>query len=552
MRFLFMKIWLAPVILLASCSFMTFSSPNSDTFENKSSTLVSNSETLEGYLIGEIIIERVNVFNPKVKGEDRQLFRFINAIHTQTREIVIRRELLFKEGDPYIESVVKESARNLRKLSFLHTAIIEPVAIHDGVVDLKVYVQDAWTTKIGLNIGRKGGVNTFKIGLTDDNFLGLGKKMLVDQYQGIENSGTIYKYYDYQFLGTKWNLKSLYEDNTDGENIRVNVMHPFYSLNTRWAFYGEIFSNNRVKKLYHFGAPSAIFKEKQDLLKLTFGLSRGLKDGISKRYFFTYSYMNKRFSEADTLDAFPSLLPDDRKDSIIRFHFERLTDSYIKVRRFHKFDTIEDFHIGNKFTYGIGLALSPLGSTKDGIVFDIFNSQGFQVLNSELLFLDVGYHARLEKESLRNSLFSLSAQYFNKKFNNQTIFSKLSCDIGLNLDAEKRFLLGGENGLRGYPIRYLDGNRQLLFTLEDRIFTDIELFHLFNIGMALFFDTGIAWDRETEFTASSFRSNIGIGLRVGLRRSAFARVVHIDLAYPLNRIDGKRSLQLLVMTSETF
>ncbi|MEW5806610.1 MAG: BamA/TamA family outer membrane protein [Acidobacteriota bacterium] len=149
-------------------------------------------------------------------------------------------------------------------------------------------------------------------------------------------------------------------------------------------------------------------------------------------------------------------------------------------------------------------------------------------------------------------MLSFSSSYFNTRFKNQTIFLKLSGDIGQNLDREEQFLLGGDTGLRGYPVRFLDGSRQLLFTLEDRIFTNVELFHLFNIGMAVFFDAGAVWNDQEEFGTSAFRKDVGVGLRIGQRRSALSNVVHIDLAYPLDKVEGKRKLQFLVMTSETF
>ncbi|MEW5806611.1 MAG: POTRA domain-containing protein [Acidobacteriota bacterium] len=201
-----------------------------------------DSDTLqkEGAIIGKIIIERVDVFDPRVEGEENRLFKFINLLHLETHESVIRRELLFKEGDPYVKSRVEESARNLRNLHFLHTARIEPIAYHDGVADLKVYTQDAWTAKAGVNIGRKGGMNTFKMGLEDENFLGLGKKLSVEQFKGIENSGTLFRYYDNQLLGTKWKLISKYETNTDGQFIITNISYPFFSLDSRKFFQTEV------------------------------------------------------------------------------------------------------------------------------------------------------------------------------------------------------------------------------------------------------------------------------------------------------------------------
>jgi hypothetical protein len=46
--------------------------------------------------------------------------------------------------------------------------------------------------------------------------------------------------------------------------------------------------------------------------------------------------------------------------------------------------------------------------------------------------------------------------------------------------------------------------------------------------------------------------DVGIGLRLGSSRSSSGAMVHIDVAFPLDRREGIDSLQWLVSTSETF
>ena len=43
-------------------------------------------------------------------------------------------------------------------------------------------------------------------------------------------------------------------------------------------------------------------------------------------------------------------------------------------------------------------------------------------------------------------------------------------------------LLGGDNGLRGYPLRYQAGTSRALLTLEERYYTGWYPFHLFYVG----------------------------------------------------------------------
>src|SRR5260370_1618761 len=47
------------------------------------------------------------------------VYRAADALHIETRESVIRKFLLFQEGDPYDPTRLEESERNLRVLPFL-------------------------------------------------------------------------------------------------------------------------------------------------------------------------------------------------------------------------------------------------------------------------------------------------------------------------------------------------------------------------------------------------------------------------------------------------
>jgi len=108
--------------------------------------------------------------------------------------------------------------------------------------------------------------------------------------------------------------------------------------------------------------------------------------------------------------------------------------------------------------------------------------------------------------------------------------------------------LGGDNGLRGYPLRYQSGDRRALLTLEERIYTDWYPFRLFRVGGAVFFDVGRAWGGENANTNTvnpGWLSDVGFGLRILSARSAFGNVWHADVAFPLNPDSNIESVQFL-------
>ena len=104
----------------------------------------------------------------------------------------------------------------------------------------------------------------------------------------------------------------------------------------------------------------------------------------------------------------------------------------------------------------------------------------------------------------------------------------------LRPDPAEPLRLGGDNGLRGYPLRYQSGDRRLLATLEQRFYTDLYLWRLLRIGGAAFADVGRAWGGlDPNLHDPGWLGDVGAGLRVVSTRSAFSNVLHLDVAAPV-------------------
>ena len=138
------------------------------------------------------------------------------------------------------------------------------------------------------------------------------------------------------------------------------------------------------------------------------------------------------------------------------------------------------------------------------------------------------------------------------------MFVGVSADRGWNLDIDEQLTLGGDNGLRGYPLRYRSGQGRWLFTAEQRWYTDWFPFRLFNVGGAVFYDMGSTTGSSVIAGAppplpgqGGTLRDVGFGLRLGNNRVSFGDVLHIDIAFPLDgdasiskfqiNIEGKRS-----------
>ena len=110
--------------------------------------------TPAGPTIRAIVINRGEIFDSL---EVRQFWGFgiANALHAETRPYVIRRELLFRVGEPFDSARVHESARNLRALAIFSDVQIDTVATDSGLT-VVVRTFAAGTTTIGVGVRSRG------------------------------------------------------------------------------------------------------------------------------------------------------------------------------------------------------------------------------------------------------------------------------------------------------------------------------------------------------------------------------------------------------------
>jgi hemolysin activation/secretion protein len=129
----------------------------------------------------------------------------------------------------------------------------------------------------------------------------------------------------------------------------------------------------------------------------------------------------------------------------------------------------------------------------------------------------------------------------------------LSTTVTDSLDPDLQLLIGGDNGVRGFPLRYESGTSRGIFTIEQRVFTDWYPFRLARVGAAVFGDVGRTWGSGVVGNSDpGLLRDVGIGIRLGNTRTGLGNVLHVDFAFPLNSVPGIRKVQFLVQTYETF
>jgi hemolysin activation/secretion protein len=163
------------------------------------------------------------------------------------------------------------------------------------------------------------------------------------------------------------------------------------------------------------------------------------------------------------------------------------------------------------------------------------------------------FTGRVEDGTVRNGVLDAAIRYYLQQSKNWLFFSTVHAANGWRLDIDNQLLLGGDNGLRGYPLRYQDGTGRGIVSVEERYFTDWYPFRLFRAGAAIFADAGRTWgNAPLAAPGLGLLEDAGFGLRFGNARSGFGNVVHVDVAFPLHTQPGIDKAQFLVQTEASF
>ena len=247
------------------------------------------------------------------------------------------------------------------------------------------------------------------------------------------------------------------------------------------------------------------------------------------------------------------LLPEDRTLSYPWVGVELIQDRFETTHNQDQIGRTEDIFLGKSLRLELGWTSEALGGDRSAGIFGVSGRMGNYVGKRGLVFLGSSWNGRLESGSLADSLLSAETSYY-LRFNDKNVFTaSMDGQHGTDLDLDHQILLGGDTGLRGYPLRYQAGDTRALLSVEERYFTDWFPFRLVRVGGAIFADVGRTWGTAPLASEpQGWLTDVGFGLRLGNARSGLGNVFHMDLAFPLGASSDIDSVQVLLEARKSF
>lgn len=503
--------------------------------------------------VRSITFVRLPIFDLSQPEDDRWLYRLANRFHHPTRERALHGALVFREGDTVTPQMLEESERVLRGKLYVHDARVLARRRCGHEIDVDVVTRDVWTLSPRTTLSRKGGENRFGIGLGDTNFMGTGKAIVLSYDNSVDRESFSVSYADPNVLGSRLRMGTNFTSSDDGDRQHVDLRRPFYSLDARYSWGVTLDLNDRVTDLYFRGNSVAGFRQESRRWEVSGGLSGGRKNGRTTRMLFGVTREEENFA-LEPGEIAPMALPRNREVVYPWIGFEMVEDAFERTSSFDRIGATEDLFLGRHVSARFGWAGDALGGDSDRLVFNGRYGDAFWVGESGFFKYGASVHGYWNDDEgrLENTYASVGANFRLAQTQHLAMFSSAEFTYTRGLTEDRQLLLGGDTGLRGYPLRFQAGDRSWLLSVEERYFTDWHLFSILRVGAAAFFDVGRAWfPSESSQGEYGVLADVGVGLRFESTRTQSGRVHHLDFAFPLQSGDGVDGFQVVLTLRET-
>ena len=488
--------------------------------------------------VGEVSIEIIDVFDARVPAERGWAPGLANTLHVNTRESIVRRELLFAPGDPYDAGRVLQTERNLRALGVFRKVEVVAVPSGERVVTVHVRVQDAWTLRLGGSFSRQGGVNTYDVRLGDANLAGLGIGAGLRYAVGFERSEYDASFVQSRLFGTRERLAAGYADRSDGIAREASLSRPFFAIDTAWGHETSFRSWDERYRLYEDGEVSHEYGLRA--IDTTVGIAARLgspRPDSAWRLGAGYRFTAREYT------LLPGATPADAELMPISHRWGGPSVSLQFVR--HRFETRSnlispdrdvDFNLGLQASLGLLVSAPGTGPGTDSRVLANGSlARGWRLGSSGLAMASAGVASESGGGQAARGEIAGTLRAWVPRSPTHVRAMLLDARLRLNPEPGIWYYLGGSEGLWGFRERQFAGTTRVLLIGEERKYFGWRPWNLLQPGIAVFGEVGALWGAGHAFGASAVHADIGGGLRVAVLKSARDLLLTLDVAVPLTR-----------------
>ncbi len=514
----------------------------------------------EGKFIRKILINHVGFersLTDSSKNVRNTLVKIGNALHSNSKEWMIRDHVFFNEKKPLNPYLLADNERYLRDLNFIVDAriYVVPLSSTQDSVDVLVVTRDVFS--IGGSFSPRG-VNETKFKIYDANFLGWGQRI---QFNGhydpdrVPNFGYEVYYHKSSLGGSLVNVLAGYTQLNTGssygneweEAYFLRLDRPLVSPYSRIA--GGLELSRNWSKNFYSAADSVFRAYRYNIHDIWLGYNIGARQNHKNRgrHFISARIFEQRFSKKP-LQSQDAINPAFNSRTFVLGSFTFFRQEFYKTQYVYGFGRTEDVPYGYNMSILAGWQ-SLLSLKRAYVGFDAEKSFVHSGGNFYTLSFRIGgfpHSGQWEDAALLLSgkLFSRLKQ--SKRF---LIRQSVDLDFAYVFNQRTNTLLDINNsfGLEGFRADSLLGTKRLHARYEIVLYSPWSILG-FRLAPMMFADVGMIapQDRTVFYDAPFF--GLGTGIRTRNENLIFGTIEFKFIYYP-RTVEDMNSFRFSVTTN---
>ncbi len=466
-----------------------------------------------GLKIRRIEVKRLNVFGSNISTPDfndpNKTENLLNKTHFSTNEIIIRKNLLFHEGDTISPLNLSDNERYLRELPFIDDARILVVPVSGSEADIIVVTKDIYS------LGAKasfGGIDKGSVSLFERNIFGMGHEFAVEipwdtKFTDSPGFGVNYKINNIR--RTFANLEVYYYDGLGKKTFGFDLSRKLISASTKYAgsiSIREMFTSDDLDSLPE---PEAVKYNLQD-----YWLLRSFLLDVSKvsRLILGARYTN------NNVFSHPYILPESyhhlQQYKIFLGSVSWSVQKFYKASLVYGYGRTEDIPHGGLLNLTIGKEINEF---KERRYAALSASIGGSVKRLGYFYSSAGLGTFINEGHTEQGILSLRANFISNlsyigRYRNRN-FVNADYTRGFDRYSDERLIFNCEDGFSGFRNDSTGNTQRLSVSFESVFFSPVN-FYGFRFAVFGFADAGFLFGTNEFAGSGDILSAIGLGIRI--------------------------------------
>lgn len=493
---------------------------------------------LNGKTVNSVNIKQLAIFGPTFEDTSAVtkvgVEKFANQVHTETRENIIKKNVLFRVGDTFDVEKALENERIIRLLPYIQDVRVKAnlCAEDTNKVDLTVLTKDVFAFGVR---GRFRTIDSGEFEMYNQNIWGAGHQIAaavvsnVDKkpYVGFEGSYSINNI-NGQFV----NLTTAYANTYRREGFLFNAEKQFLRTKTKWGGGAQFYRLFHTDRFYENDALLIDFPLDYRNLDCWGGYAfqvGGNTPQDNAQLIISARFRNLKFYERPDAGA------DDKQIfANSRFYFASVSFSrryYIRDHRILGYGITEDIPKGFLHEWVIGFDDNEYVNRWYSHLY--LSSGNLINYKPSYMFLSGGIGGFFNARRFEQGQFELNWNYITRQFpvgvHSARQFFSMRYVLGLNRFQQENLLLKNRLGIRGFYSEIPQGKQRLVMSAENVLFHRKEILN-FNLAFFGFVDLGIIGSSKKIIFNQDYYTGIGGGIRLQNENLIF-RTIELRLAY---------------------